>query len=490
MNTFGRVILAFVVVVVGAIGFFLRGEFKDGKRRYREATEEPLVDVAYGVSSILENYLSLQPEASMDSIVPQVHLLFEGLQSKRISAEVWDFQKERIDLGLLLLARDGKLLFDSRGEVEPGTDMSLWNDVYRAKEGKYGSRTTDNDAVACSTMYLSVPVYHENRVEGIVTVAKPTCAGNLFLHSAKQRSQVLALSIGVSSLLAAMLSVFLITRPISQLTLYVNELRDGKRLSLPSLPKGEVRTLGTAIEEMRDALDDSKRLERYTKSISHELKSPLTSIASAVEIIQNTEDPEVRSRFLSNIEREGLRLRALIERLVTLQSLQALQREESAHADLQSCLSEVVSTLTGFAESKEVTLKISSDNDEIERFVQGNSFWISEVIQNVLQNALEFSPPGKSIAISLKEDLEAGQVILTVADEGPGFPEWAKEKLFDQFFSLPRPDSKRRSSGLGLAIVKEIMEQINGRVVVANRDSGGVSVLLTFSKGRSIVASR
>lgn len=484
MNTFSRLILAFVLLVGCSIGFFLREEFKDGKRRYREATEEPLVDVAYSISSIMENHLNSQPGASIESLVPHLIPLLKGQYLRQVSAKVWEFKKDRVDLGVLLSDRDGKLLLDSRGEIEPGTDMSLWNDIYKAKEGRYGSRTTNSDAGRCSTMFLSAPVFRQNLVEGIVSVAKPTCASNLFLQSAKQRSFMLAMSIGVISLLAALLSVFLITLPISRLTSYVNELRVGRHPPLPSLLSGEIHNLGVAIKDMRDALDESKRLERYTKSISHELKSPLTSISSAVEIIQNTEDPEVRSHFLANIEREGIRLRNLIECLVTLHSLKAAQFAEGAHADLRECLIEAVTTLKGLAESRDVTMKVCCDDHEVGLLVPGSSFWIREAIQNVLQNALEFSPPGTSVDISFKQNSEDQRVTLTISDEGPGFPEWAKGKLFEQFFSLPRPDSKRRSSGLGLAIVKEIMDQISGLVLVTNRESGGVSVTLTFPQFR------
>jgi two-component system, OmpR family, sensor histidine kinase CreC len=112
--------------------------------------------------------------------------------------------------------------------------------------------------------------------------------------------------------------------------------------------------------------------------------------------------------------------------------------------------------------------------------VNGDAFLIKRALGNLLQNAIDFSPEGGVITISIREGTSTLAVVFQ--DEGPGVPEYALDKVFDRFFSLPRPKSSKKSSGLGLVFVKEIMELHGGSASVKNRTDGGVEVELVFKK--------
>ena len=97
-------------------------------------------------------------------------------------------------------------------------------------------------------------------------------------------------------------------------------------------------------------------------------------------------------------------------------------------------------------------------------------------LTNLLSNALDFSPPQSTITV--KGTVHADVAAVTVQDKGPGVPDFALERIFERFFSLPRPDTKRKSSGLGLSIVKEIAELHSGSVSIRNESAGGATAEL------------
>ena len=102
---------------------------------------------------------------------------------------------------------------------------------------------------------------------------------------------------------------------------------------------------------------------------------------------------------------------------------------------------------------------------------RGDRFLLVQALGNLVQNALEFAPAGGTVSISLTEG--SGGFALGVEDTGPGVPEYALEKVFDRFYSLPRPGATRKSTGLGLALVREIAHLHGGDAALANRPDGG-----------------
>jgi two-component system sensor histidine kinase CreC len=103
--------------------------------------------------------------------------------------------------------------------------------------------------------------------------------------------------------------------------------------------------------------------------------------------------------------------------------------------------------------------------------VRGERFLLSQAIGNLLQNAIEFSPSGGVVSVELQ--YEAAAILVSVVDRGPGIPAFAMEKVFERFYSLPRPDTGRKSSGLGLSIVREIARLHGGEITLSNHAGGG-----------------
>ena len=127
------------------------------------------------------------------------------------------------------------------------------------------------------------------------------------------------------------------------------------------------------------------------------------------------------------------------------------------------------------AEAKRVTLTLRCGEA---RRVRGEKFLLGQAVGNLVQNALAFSAPGGVVTVAIGG--KAGGVCVCVEDTGPGVPDFALEKVFDRVYSLPRPDSGRKSSGLGLSIVREIARLHGGEVTLVNRREGGARAELTL----------
>ena len=110
--------------------------------------------------------------------------------------------------------------------------------------------------------------------------------------------------------------------------------------------------------------------------------------------------------------------------------------------------------------------------------MRGEAFLLGQAVGNLVQNALEFTPPGGTVAVAVAR--RDRSVCITVEDTGPGVPDYALARIFDRFYSLPRPDSGRKSSGLGLSIVREIARLHGGEANLANRPEGGARAELSL----------
>jgi two-component system sensor histidine kinase CreC len=267
-----------------------------------------------------------------------------------------------------------------------------------------------------------------------------------------------------------------ITSPIGRLTVYARAVRDGKRVKLPDLGGGETRELGEAFDEMRTSLEGKQYVEKYIQTLTHEIKSPLSAIHGAVELLAEDIPPDQRSRFLSNIKDETERIKEVVEKLLLLSSLEKRNTiEDVKKLDMKELLGSIKESLFPVLQSKELTLKIMGDDDFS---VEGDPFLVRQALYNLIQNAIEFSGQGGAIVASLSKNDDS--VTLTVCDRGSGIPDYACERIFERFYSLKRPDTGKKSSGLGLCLVREVATLHQGRIELENVHEGGAIATLTL----------
>jgi two-component system sensor histidine kinase CreC len=360
----------------------------------------------------------------------------------------------------------GRVLFDTRGQDVGQTYVWTMTGGGQIASENY---TVANVAVVGNELRVVAPVHRGGGIVGWVGVARPLASVADGVRSARVRLTVYAGIIGLVMMLAGWWLAARLTHSLERLTIHAREVRDGRPSVPPQSRAREIAELSRAFEEMRDALEGRQHVERYTQTLAHEVKTPLAAIRGAAELMDEDMPVEQRRRFLANIREEGARIQRIIERLLELSSLEArkqLRQKESISS--VRLAGEAAEVLRPACAARGINLTIEPDTDAL---VRGEVVLLREALVNLLQNALDFSPQGGAIALRVTAD--SGRVIFAVEDQGPGVPEYALSKVFDRFYSLPRPGTERKSTGLGLALVREIAHLHGGNATLANRPEGG-----------------
>ena len=471
MRLGARIFVAYLLIFIVCFYYPFDRVLKDLRTRYVEGIEDPLVDQANILAAIVG------VEMENDQFNPEnLYKAFEQIQSRALSAKIYDFLKTRVDIQVYITDPAGKILFDSENRENEGADYSRWRDIRLTLQGEYGARTTrkDPEDPRSSVLYVAAPILIKGKTAGVLTVAKPTSNVNIFFESAKPRIvRIGIISIAIAIFLSLIVSVW-ITKPIKRLTQYANGVREGRRVELPKLGKNELMEMGMAFEKMREALEGKKYVEQYVQTLTHEIKSPLSAIQGAAELLDEGVPPEKRARFLSNIRNEANRIQDIVDRMLELSELETkrtLQKIESI--SLSTLIRTILSSKEHMVSQKKLNVEVQVKDNII---VRGDPFLLHEAISNLIQNAIDFSPAHGEIGITARVD--AGMLSLAVDDQGPGIPDYAKEKVFDKFFSLQRPDTGKKSTGLGLNFVKEVVDQHHGKVRLENLPERGLRATL------------
>lgn len=460
-----RIFLGYFLIVGLAAFFVMRvfvGEVKPG---VRQAMEDTLVDTANTLAQLATPDLKSGHIGDGD-FARNV----DALTKRDVSAKIWGFRKLGIDYRIYITDARGIVVYDSMHR-DLGKDYSRWNDVYLTLRGQYGARSTRSDPKdeASTVMHVAAPIRDGERIIGALTVAKPNKTIQPFIENSqrailKQGAVLLGLSFAIGLLVTWWLS-----RSVDQLGRYARAVTAGERTAVPDLGGGELGELGRALETMRARLDGKQYVEDYVQTLAHEMKSPLAAIRGAAEILEDAPPGPDRERFVRNVGEQSQRLAEMIDKMLALAAVehrQVLEQRESL--DLAALVRAAMEGLEAQAAARELRWRAALP--ESLPPIAGDRFLLRQAIANLLDNAISFSPPGGEVEVSL--DREGGELVLRVADRGPGIPDYAGARIFERFFSLPRPDGAR-SSGLGLNFVREVASLHGGRIDLGNREDGG-----------------
>ena len=287
----------------------------------------------------------------------------------------------------------------------------------------------------------------------------------------------LIIAVVIAIIITSALSLYLsrsITRPIRRLASAAEKIRSDRNgrheISEVSERNDELGDLSKALTQMTDNLwQRLDAIEKFAADVAHEIKNPLTSIRSAVETASKIKDNEKRDKLLALILDDVHRLDRLITDISDSSRLDTeLSREKFTAIDIGKLLLafyELRTSQKKFGE-KNLTLDIMEGNAEL--LILGHEIRIVQVIDNIVDNAITFSPPHGSINIVISADTKS--VTITIDDQGPGIPKGKLDAIFDRFYSERPPTEKfGLHSGLGLSICKQITEAHNGEIMAENR---------------------
>jgi heavy metal sensor kinase len=245
----------------------------------------------------------------------------------------------------------------------------------------------------------------------------------------------------------------------------------GERLPGPR-SGDEIERLSLALNRMIARLDESfQYVSRFTADASHELRTPLTVLRGELEAIMQRPrfDPETRDTIGSALE-ETERLSRIVENLLAISRLDAGEaRIEREEFDLSDLAVSTVEQMRLLAEDRNISLGCETNGAVT---VEGDRARIKQVLVNLVDNAIKYTPEGGSVSVAVKA--ADGQAVMSVVDNGVGVPEEAVPHLFERFYRVDRARSRHMGgAGLGLAIVKSIVTAHGGRVTVASAGRRG-----------------
>lgn len=455
-----KLFLGYLLIVGIGAYFSLNILDKEFKPAFRQATEETLIDTA--------NILAVLARADVlnGSIADgRFQARLAEYAQRAPNAWVWDVAKNTLDHRIYITDERGIVLFDSSGH-DAGQDYSQWNDVYLTLRGHYGARTTRTDPndERTSVMYVAAPIRDGEQIIGVLTVAKPGSSVQPYVDRAEAKLRRAAAILVVASLTVGWTFSWSLAHSINRLAAYASAAAEGQRGVAPKAGGPELRALAEAVETMRNRLEGRDYVERYVHTLTHEMKSPLAAIAGAAELLQDELPALQRERFAALIAGETDRLQHLVERLLALATVeQRRELHERRPVPLRQTAVELLDSRVTAITRK----NLSIDNRLPEgAAVLGEHFLIAQAIGNLLDNALDFTPAQG--VITLDAEPAGNSWRLTLSNSGSAIPDYARPRLFERFYSLPRPDTGRKSTGLGLAFVREVAYLHGGEIAVDN----------------------
>jgi two-component system sensor histidine kinase ChvG len=481
--------------------------------QYRDALVEAQVSALFAQGELMAGALGEAALAPMDS-PPELGAEISRQIIRRLAATS--------GTRVRLFDPEGRLVADSAVLFEAGRDVRILP-LQPPEPPSIGARVQSaiEDAIALVRPHRGLPDYHEppeptaedypeviNALTGepaselraivggglVVTAAVPvqglrTVVGALLLSvdssSIDERVREERLTIlrlfGLVFVVTVLLSLYLgstIARPVRRLAVAAKAVKGGgnRRIRIPdfSSRNDEIGDLAVALHEMTDAMYTRlDAIESFAADVAHELKNPLTSIRSAVETLEHANDADKRARLIGIVEDDIARMDRLISDISDASRLDAeLSRADLERIDLAALVAALAAAYRDVRELPAERIRIDLRAQPV--LVAATEGRLGQVLRNLLDNALSFSPPAAPIAVTLARD--GNSAVLSVEDEGLGIPDDKLESVFDRFYTeRPKTEAFGKHSGLGLSISRQIVTAFGGSIRAENRrDAGGV----------------
>ncbi|MBI3678698.1 MAG: stimulus-sensing domain-containing protein [Proteobacteria bacterium] len=354
---------------------------------------------------------------------------------------------------------------------EAGINGRVYREVMRALGGEIGAaeRVNERNKLVLS---VAVPVQRFKAIYGVLLVS--TEGGDI--DSILRQERATLLEVFVVALIVMVVSSFYlagaVAEPVKRLAEAADRVRRGRlgRETIPDMSerRDEIGDLSSSLSSMTQALYDRiDAIESFAADVAHELKNPLTSLKSAVEMFSRAKDDASRERLMHVIRNDVKRIDRLITDISDASRLDAeLSRETSEPIDIARLLETIVEIYTYMEMPRGISLATAL-NIPPGTTVMGRDERLGQIFRNLIDNAISFSPAGGTVTIGAT--LGDHSVRVTVDDEGPGIPSENLESVFQRFYTERPPEHGfGKNSGLGLSIARQIVEDAGGRIWAEN----------------------
>jgi two-component system sensor histidine kinase ChvG len=352
-------------------------------------------------------------------------------------------------------------------------DGKGYSEVGQALEGRDASTVRINDQ-GDVIVSVAVPVQRFHAVRGSLMLS--TQGADIDNMVTAERLAIFKVFL-IAATVMVVLSILLagtIAEPMRRLADAAESVRRRiqSRVEIPDFTtrRDEIGHLSGTLRDMTNALYSRiEAIERFAADVAHELKNPLTSLRSAVETLPLAKLEQSRGRLLDVIQHDVKRLDRLISDISDASRLDAeLQRQESAPVDLAKLLNTVVTVANEIKRDDCVKIVLKFEGGGVRTFqVPGHDSRLGQVVDNLIENARSFSPPGGVVCVTCRRS--KSNVEIFVDDDGPGVQPDAIEKIFERFYTDRPHQGFGQNSGLGLSISKQIVQAHGGAIWVENR---------------------
>lgn len=425
---------------------------------------------------------AVEPQATKDAAHPMVRKAGEDIASIFMPAHYVTLSSIRVvdQQGIIVAstARNVGLSLAHLPEIEAalrGRRVELMRQKGEVNKGN--RRFNAFERASGIRVHVAAPIVIDNQVFGAVLLGRTP---NTLREALRGKQRELLLASAAMIFIATLVSLFMgatVSGPVSRLVRQSKQVVQGRREVIEPLVHpvtAEIAELSVSVSAMAEALSArADYISDFAAKVSHEFKTPLTSIQGAVELLRDhagTMDDTQRERFLANIAQDSERLARLVSRLLELARADVFQPEPGGDSDLRGLLLALVEfyadngyrlTLTGIGETGELRVSMDADN-------------LASVVRNLIDNALIHGQTAPHIDVAGGE----GQVRITVSDDGPGMSTANAIRIFDPFFTTDRDAG---GTGLGLSLVKRLVEVHGGGIHLA-RHIGGCEFVVTLPR--------
>jgi len=381
-----------------------------------------------------------------------------------------------------VIDKNGVVLVDTQKSPETIENHRNRPEILSATIQEFGKEVRFSATVNELLMYTAKAIRSNQEILGFIRIAVPVTKANEEI----KLLQTTLFSIAGAGIFFALLSgAFLTSRvtvPVFEMVQVAEALRQGDySAKVNTITNDEFGRLGDTLNrlglELTNKMADLHRLENvrrdFVANVSHEIKTPLTSIKGYIETLLSgaDTDPEVRHRFLEKIDRNANRLAALVQDILSLAKIEAAESSFKIHnIDLLPIISGVLARYDDVAAAKNIRMNFKSYGHRLN--ILGDSEAVTQVIDNLLSNAIKYTPDGGRIGISVKQTAEWLNVEVT--DTGIGIPEEHQERIFERFYRVDKARSRDLGgTGLGLSIVKHLVNAMQGDIRVTSKTGIG-----------------
>jgi two-component system phosphate regulon sensor histidine kinase PhoR len=465
---FTAAFIALILVSVLILNFFVGLQLKD---YYEQKISRDLIASAVLVGDILR-----------EDIINESRELIQQ-KTEELSGKV--------NSRITVINRQGLVIGESERNPEQMDDHKDRLEVRRAIQEGIGESKRFSDTLSYNMKYVAVSVKEDNSLIAIIRLALP-------LKEVESQFRIIykvVLTGGLIAIVFVLIAGYFLSRnlisPISEIKEAAQSMAQGdfsRRLSLNSDDELGIlaRSLKSMADELQLRLKDMKKLDSmrsdFVANVSHELKTPLTSIKGFIETLEGgaLDDRENAIRFLAIIKKHAEGLSNITDDLLKLSELESgKDRIERADFNLKNLITEVVHRYDHVLAEKSFKLEQEFNGDDFQ--IKADRLKVEHILVNLLDNSMKYTGEGGTIKVCLSGQTDHFEI--SVEDNGIGIPDEHIERIFERFYRVDKARSRKLGgTGLGLSIVKHAVLLHSGNVQVESREGKGTTVTVTLPK--------